>query len=308
VLKTIVTNDNISQRAQRIAADIIHHKGLLGGDVPRIWGIPRGGCAVAYAVQAALAMQSVVSYVVNGPSAANVIVDDLIDSGATLKRAMHDYPHIRIFSTLYDKQIGDKDLGWLVFPWEDQEGKDTSANDIVIRMLQRIGEDPEREGLRDTPQRVVKAWNEWFSGYRQDPEEVLKAFVDGAENYSGQEMVIVKNIPVYSMCEHHMAPFFGTVAIGYIPNGKIVGLSKLSRLTDIFARRLQVQERLTNQIADALCTVLNPIGAAVLIQCRHMCMESRGVRTTNSSTVTSAMRGALMDKPAARAEFLELIK
>lgn len=179
---------------------------------------------------------------------------------------------------------------------------------LVRDMLRAIGENPEREGLIDTPKRVIKAWGEWFSGYNQNPVEVLKSFKDGAENYSGDEMVIVKDIPVYSMCEHHMAPFFGTAAVGYIPDGKIVGLSKLPRLVNVFAKRLQVQERLTNEIANALQDILKPRGIAVRIQCRHMCMESRGVGITGSSTVTSAMRGILMENPSARAEFLELIK
>lgn len=190
----------------------------------------------------------------------------------------------------------------------DLNNKHSMNEYLIYQVLKAIGEDPDREGLQETPKRVVKAWAEWFKGYHQNPEEVLKAFKDGAENYSGDEMVIVKDIPVYSMCEHHMAPFFGTAAVGYIPDGKIVGLSKLPRLVNVYAKRLQVQERLTNNIADALQDILRPKGIAVKIQCRHMCMESRGVGITGSSTVTSAVRGVLLDNPAARAEFLELIK
>lgn len=160
-----------------------------------------------------------------------------------------------------------------------------------------------REGLVDTPTRVAKAWEHWTSGYSKDPASVLKVFEDGAEDYD--QMVIVKDIPIYSKCEHHLADIFGTVSIAYIPDGKIVGLSKLSRLADMFARRLQVQERMTNQIADALVEHLQPIGVGVHMKCRHMCMESRGLCQQGHYTITSALRGAIKDEPQTRAEFLQ---
>lgn len=160
-----------------------------------------------------------------------------------------------------------------------------------------------REGLQETPGRVAKAFETWFGGYRQDPAEVFKVFGDGADNYD--QMIFVKDIPVYSHCEHHMAPIFGTATIAYIPDGKIVGLSKLSRLTDIFARRLQVQERLTTQIADSLEEHLAPRGVGVLLKCRHLCMESRGIKQQGHHTVTSALRGELL-KGDPRAEFMAL--
>lgn len=163
-----------------------------------------------------------------------------------------------------------------------------------------------REGLQETPQRVAKAWEFWCSGYDKDPAEILKVFEDGAENHD--QMVTVKDIPIYSHCEHHMAPIFGTVTISYIPDGKIVGLSKLSRLADMYARRLQVQERLTDQIADALHTHLKPKGVGVLIKARHMCMESRGVCQQGHHTVTTALRGLLKEEPETRAEFLALAR
>lgn len=152
-----------------------------------------------------------------------------------------------------------------------------------------IGEDVSREGLRETPARVVKAWKAWTAGYHQNPADVLKTFKDGAEGSTGQ-WVIVKDIPIYSHCEHHLAPFFGTATIGYVPNGRVAGLSKLARLADVFAKRLQVQERLTNQIADALMEHLQAQAAMVLVNCRHMCMESRGIQRTGSSTITRAFR------------------
>lgn len=178
-------------------------------------------------------------------------------------------------------------------------------NNPVKQMLETIGEDPTREGLIDTPLRVEKAWKEWFSGYDQSPSEVLKTFKDGAEDVD--ELVMETDIPIYSHCEHHIAPIFGVAHIAYIPNGKIVGLSKLSRLVNIYARRLQVQERLTNQIAEALNENLKPEGVGVVLQCRHMCMESRGVQAQGIITTTSALRGSIKDEPEARSEFFSLI-
>jgi GTP cyclohydrolase I len=177
--------------------------------------------------------------------------------------------------------------------------------DIVRKLLAYIGEDPDREGLLETPARFLKAWEEYTRGYREKPEEILKSFEDGAQ--SVDEMVIVRDIPVYSLCEHHLAPFFGRAYVGYVPDRRILGLSKISRLVEIYARRLQVQERLTNQIADALDTHLQPLGVAVVIECRHMCMESRGVRHTGTATVTSALRGSIKSNADTRREFLSLI-
>lgn len=183
----------------------------------------------------------------------------------------------------------------------------TDARQILIyRLLESIGEDPKREGLLETPQRVAKAWEEWAAGYGEDPAAVLKTFEDGAEGTD--QLVLVRDIPVYSHCEHHLAPFFGVAHVGYIPNGKVVGLSKLTRLVNIYARRLQVQERLTNQIADALQDHLGPKGVGVQVRCRHLCMESRGVRTAGSETVTNALRGVLRTEAEARAEFLDLCR
>jgi GTP cyclohydrolase I len=177
---------------------------------------------------------------------------------------------------------------------------------IVRNLLRLVGEDPQREGLSETPARVIKAWRHWCSGYAMDASELLKVFEDGAEGYD--EMVTVKDIPIYSKCEHHLADIFGTCTISYIPNGKIVGLSKLSRLADMFARRLQVQERMTSQIANALEEHLQPKGVGVVIKARHMCMESRGLCQQGHHTVTTALRGAMLNEPATRAEFLNLAR
>lgn len=180
-----------------------------------------------------------------------------------------------------------------------------TEEDLVRDLLLLAGEDPDREGLRETPRRFLKAWQHYTQGYKQNPADVLKSFSDGAERVD--ELVLVKQIPLWSLCEHHAAPFFGVAHIAYIPNGNIVGLSKLSRLLDVFARRLQVQERLTNQVADALDTYLVPKGVGVVLECRHTCMEARGVQKAGCVTVTSALRGVLKTSVSARSEFLSLI-
>ena len=174
------------------------------------------------------------------------------------------------------------------------------------RFLKSVGEDPDRPGLLETPHRVSKAWKHWTSGYEQHPADVLKAFEDGAEEYN--ELIVVRNIPVYSHCEHHLAPFFGKATVGYMPDGKIVGLSKLTRLVDCFAKRLQVQERMTIQVANALMDHLQPKAVGVVIRCRHLCMESRGIKTAGEETVTSAMLGELQPNLAMRTEFLDLAR
>ena len=172
------------------------------------------------------------------------------------------------------------------------------------RFLASIGENPDRSGLRETPMRVAKAWKHWVSGYDQNPAEILKVFEDGAERYN--DLIVVRGIPVYSHCEHHLAPFFGTATIGYVPEGRIVGLSKLTRLVECFARRLQVQERLTSQVAETLMRELEPKAVGVVIRCRHLCMESRGIRTPGEETITSAMLGELQTNLGMRAELLAL--
>jgi len=174
------------------------------------------------------------------------------------------------------------------------------------RLLRHLGEDPARQGLLDTPQRVQKAWQHWTSGYATEPADILKVFEDGAEQVN--ELIVVRGIPVYSHCEHHLAPFFGTAAVGYTPNGKIVGLSKLTRLVDCFAKRLQVQERLTIQVASALMDHVQPLSVGVVVRCRHMCMESRGIRTPGEETVTSALLGEMRTNLGLRNEFLALAR
>lgn len=174
----------------------------------------------------------------------------------------------------------------------------------IKEILKLVGEDVEREGLIETPARVARMYEEIFAGYDVDPREVLGVTFE--ENH--QELVIVKDIVYYSQCEHHMAPFFGKVHIGYIPSGRIAGLSKLARLVEAVTRRLQVQERITSQIADIMDEVLKPEGVMVVVEGEHLCMCARGVKKPGSKTVTSAVRGSFRSEPAARAEFLSLIK
>lgn len=182
---------------------------------------------------------------------------------------------------------------------------DVARAEAAIReLLLAVGEDPEREGLRDTPARVARAYREIFAGLRQDPADVLSATFD----IGHEEMVLVKDIEVYSTCEHHLVPFHGVAHIGYIPgaNGRVTGLSKLARLVDVYARRPQVQERMTGEIADALVDVLEPRGVLVVVECEHLCMSMRGVRKPGSRTVTSAVRGQMRD-PTTRAEAMSLV-
>lgn len=176
---------------------------------------------------------------------------------------------------------------------------------IVRKMLQAIGENPDREGLKDTPKRVVKSWSELFAGYTQDPATILSTvFEDGACD----EMVILKDIDFSSMCEHHMLPFRGKAHVAYVPDKKVVGLSKLARLVDCFAKRLQIQEKMTQEIAENIAEHLVPKGVAVIIEAHHQCMSCRGVNKQGTTMITSEMLGVFRDDSKARTEFLTLIK
>ncbi len=185
----------------------------------------------------------------------------------------------------------------------DNYNKELAGN--IKSVLSEIGENPEREGLLKTPERVAKSMEFFTNGYEKDPAAILKSAMF-AEDYS--QMVLVKDIELYSLCEHHMLPFFGKVHVAYIPNGHIVGLSKIPRIVDVFARRLQVQERLTDEIKDCLQDTLNPKGVAVVIEAQHLCMQMRGVQKQHSSTTTSAFSGIFISDEKTRAEFINLIK
>ena len=178
-------------------------------------------------------------------------------------------------------------------------------HDLVTRLLLELGEDPTREGLARTPKRVEKAMKFLTSGYAADIDEMLNGALFTVD-YS--EMVIVRDIDFYSLCEHHLLPFFGRCHVAYIPNGRVIGLSKLPRIVDVFARRLQLQERMTNQIAETIRSKINPLGVAVVCEATHLCMAMRGVEKQNSYTITSAMLGGFRDHARTRMEFLELLK
>lgn len=274
----------------------------------RVYAVPRGGIPAALAIGQHIKIELVAS-----PKDADFIVDDLIDSGATEARVLAEARAVpggrKFFSggptfvALIDKRDPVWAGRWIVFPWEETAAK--GVEDHFVRILQFMGEDANRGGLLETPARAAKAWQFWTKGYAEDPAEILKTFEDGAEGCN--EMVVVRDIPLYSHCEHHLAAIFGTATVAYIPDGKIVGLSKINRVVDCFARRLQVQERLTAQVADALMDNLKPKGVGVVVKARHMCMESRGVCQQGHSTITSALRGVFADGTV-RQEFLGLTR
>ncbi len=185
----------------------------------------------------------------------------------------------------------------------DSLTRDERAMKLVRHLIEHLGDDPKREGLLDTPKRVIKSYKEIFGGYGVDPKKVLGTTFDAA-GYN--QIVICKDIEMYSTCEHHMIPFVGKVHIGYIPGDRVVGLSKLARLVEVFSRRLQIQEKLTQQIADTMDEVLKPKGVMVIVKAKHLCMCARGVNKQHSEMVTSAIKGAF-EEAAARAEFMELI-
>lgn len=306
----ILSNDEIDALAA-IAAEKITPRDVHGHETPKVYAIPCGGVPAAYAIR-----NHVHFDFVNDPADADFIVDDLIDSGRTMAKAIIDanrpQPPGRKFIggrpapvpvVLLDKRSEAWAGQWIVFPWEATAEK--GVEDHFVRILQFMGEDASRGGLLETPARAAKAWQFWTKGYAEDPAEILKTFEDGAEGCD--EMVVVRDIPLYSHCEHHLAAIFGTATVAYIPDGKIVGLSKINRVVDCFARRLQVQERLTAQVADALMDNLKPKGVGVVVKARHMCMESRGVCQQGHSTITSALRGVFKEGTQ-RAEFLALTK
>ena len=179
------------------------------------------------------------------------------------------------------------------------------AEEAVKTLIRWAGDDPDREGLLDTPHRVVKSFNDFFIGYEQNPHEILSKTFEETDDYD--EMVVLKNMRFESHCEHHMVPFIGKAHVGYLPSGKVVGISKLARLVDVFSKRLQIQEKLTAQIADTLESVLKPRGVAVVIEAIHQCMTTRGVHKPGTATVTSRMLGSFRHDPTTRREFLSII-
>jgi GTP cyclohydrolase IA len=235
-------------------------------------------------------------YITQSPEKATAFIDDIIDSGATMDKYRKRFPG-KVFYGLVGASGG-----WVVFPWEGEA--DVDAEDIVRRQLQFIGEDPSREGLKDTPARVVRSWKELFGGYALNPAEILAREFESGDY---DQMILCKNVDFFSTCEHHILPFSGVAHVAYVPAETVVGLSKMARLVDCFARRLQIQERMTEQIADAMDENLNPRGIAVVVEAQHFCMACRGAKKQNARMVTSSLRGSFRSEASARAEFFSLI-
>lgn len=265
-----------------------------------VYGVPMGGIPVAGILSSLLNVPLVFSLT----SSDILVVDDICDSGETLKRYPDNDKAVlvsRESSSSLCNYIGTIQSGWVVFPWENSEG---GVQRNLERILQYLGEDPKREGLLDTPDRIVRSYSKLYEGYGQEISSILKTDFS-AENYD--QIIVLRDIKFYSTCEHHMLPFFGTVHIGYLPEDKVVGISKLARLTDMYARRLQIQERMTAQIADAIQEHIKPRGVYVIVKGQHFCMTARGVEKQDAEMVTSALYGVFKDKPEARSEFLSLI-
>lgn len=276
----------------------------------KVYGVPTGGYHVAHLIVAELRRRRPKGQhdsieITNNLKEADIVVDDLVDSGATHDRVLaewrlHSEGAFFPFFCLINKQA-DKISDWIVFPWE--KSSESSITDNITRILQYIGEDVTREGLRDTPKRVAKAYGELFCGYNQKPEDFMTTF----DAEACDEMVLLRNIEFTSFCEHHMLPFMGFAHVAYIPNKRVIGISKLARLVDMYAKRLQIQERIGTQITLALDQYLLPVGSACVIQSKHTCMTCRGVGKQNSEMVTSSLSGVFLRKPEARAEFMSLI-
>lgn len=248
----------------------------------KYYGVPRGGQYIAALLNP-----------VDTPEEADIIIDDLIDSGTTKLKWESNYPD-KPFIALYNKQEGDE--GWLEFPWELKG--DIEIEENVLRILEYF-DNANREGLKETPKRYIKFLKEFLS----PPEFNFTTFdAEGTD-----EMIVQKQIPFYSLCEHHLAPFFGVAHVAYIPNGKIVGLSKLARCVDLYSRGFQNQERITTQIADRLMKELDARGVAVVLEAQHLCMSMRGVKKPGVPTITSKMVGLFKEDLNCRNEFLNFI-
>jgi GTP cyclohydrolase I len=250
----------------------------------KYYGVPRGGAYISAMLNP-----------VETPEQADIIIDDLIDSGSTEKQyAKYNKPFIGLFNKQTESGLNNV---WLKFPWEKEE-EPVEYN--VVRIFQYLGEDPNREGLKDTPKRYLKFLKEFLA-----PKDFNFTCFDAEGT---DEMIIQTNIPFYSLCEHHIAPFFGVANVAYVPNDKIVGLSKLARTVDLYANRFQNQERITTQIAERLQKELSPQGVAVTMNAQHLCMCMRGVKKHDTWTMTSKMTGIFKDDLNCRNEFLNLIK
>lgn len=276
-------------------------KARKGHAVIELYGIPTGGSVIAAMVAGHLRDMGREVDILETPIPGAWILDDICDSGSTLKpyknyrtAVVHCRTKSLAIPTIHIEAVDE----WIIYPYEHQ----VAGSEIVTRMIQLIGDDPTREGLIDTPARVLKAWEEVFVGYRGIEPKVTTFDSEGAD-----QLITLRDIEFVSFCEHHILPFFGKAHVGYIPNGKILGLSKLARLVEYKSRRLQVQERLTEEIAKAIEETVAPKGVAVVLEAVHFCMIARGVKKAGQTMGTSVMRGVFRDKVEARDEFLTLI-
>jgi GTP cyclohydrolase IA len=282
-----------------------------------IFGVPKGGVLLS----ALLSEKLKIPISSSEPDELNgkiLVVDDLIDSGRTRKKyRTYDFAclHIKtktpVLSTISDNinfvpEKNSRNIDeWIHYWWE---GEEKPAEDAVVRMIQAIGDDPSREGMLDTPKRVIKSWSELYSGYEGNTEERVQEMFTQFSSDGYDELVLLKDIEFFSTCEHHMLPFFGKAHIAYIPTEKVVGISKLARLLDIHSRKFQIQERIGELVTTDIMKHLGATGAACIIEAQHLCMKMRGVGKQHSVMTTSSMKGVFLSKPAARAELMSLIK
>ena len=289
---------------QKAVEGASHHHMFQSGKVEYIYGVPSGGIPFALALSHETGIP-----ITNNLHMQNIlVVDDIIDSGKT-RRVWSIFDFMALVTKApmlrcdHLETIGLWELPketWVHFWWEKGE---TDITDHITRILEYIGEDPNREGLKETPNRIKKSWERLYGGYKVGLPSVSKTFTEGACD----DMVVLRDIEFFSTCEHHMLPFFGRAHIGYLPNGKIIGISKLARLLEIFARRLQIQERIGTQVTEAIQEILNPHGCGCVLEAQHFCMTSRGVEKQNSIMVTSSLAGSFREEPKTRAEFLRMI-
>jgi len=288
-----LTNTEIDLHTVKLAGTIIDS----GKKYSEIWPVPMGGYPVAVVLSNILQIP-----ISNYLKSHSLIVDDIIDSGKTLSNYDNDKAVLLVKNNKENEvtYYAEKIEGWIKFPWE----KENDIEDTVIRQIEFIGENPNREGLKETPERVRKSWQKLYGGYNEDPKKLLKVF--DKETYN--QMVLLKDIEFYSTCEHHMLPFFGKAHIAYIPKDKVLGVSKLARLLEVFSRRLQIQERIGEQITCFIMESLNAKGAGCILEAQHFCMTSRGVEKQKSKMVTSSLKGVFLEKKEARTEFIGLVK
>lgn len=273
-----------------------------------IYGIPKSGSIVASHLAA---LEPSTLAVVYQPEKADCFVDDIIDTGTTQERYKERYGK-RTYA-LYGKGKQRNCIvlvprtTWVEFPWEREDATSKEHQDFVVRLLEELGEDANREGLRATPARFLKAWKEMTAGYTMDLTLKGMESADLLSPADTHGMVVVQDIAFHALCEHHLLPFIGKVHVGYLPDRHLIGHSKIPRIVEMYARRLQVQERIGQQICDALEQVLKPRGIGVIVEASHFCMMMRGVKKEGARIITSHLKGAFKDDPRTRQEFLSLI-